>query len=127
MNLDLLRSLNLTTSLQEIKSEKKHAKRIMSLSGTQLGQNPFSSKCHSSFTPSYNPEPAKHLQTCLPFFLFFSSRIITYLYWQITEGRKIMIRLLHEQIINVSSVGPLSYPSPFLTFYNGNFHTCSKT
>uniref|UniRef100_A0A8D2AHU4 Transmembrane channel-like protein n=1 Tax=Sciurus vulgaris TaxID=55149 RepID=A0A8D2AHU4_SCIVU len=26
--------------------------------------------------------------------------IITYLYWQITEGRKIMIRLLHEQIIN---------------------------
>uniref|UniRef100_A0A673VV77 Transmembrane channel-like protein n=1 Tax=Suricata suricatta TaxID=37032 RepID=A0A673VV77_SURSU len=26
--------------------------------------------------------------------------IITYLYWQITEGRKVMIRLLHEQIIN---------------------------
>ncbi|KAG8513498.1 Transmembrane channel-like protein 5 [Galemys pyrenaicus] len=26
--------------------------------------------------------------------------IITYLYWQITEGRKIMIRLLHEQIVN---------------------------
>ncbi|XP_023979371.1 transmembrane channel-like protein 5 isoform X2 [Physeter macrocephalus] len=26
--------------------------------------------------------------------------IITYLYWQITEGRKIMIRMLHEQIIN---------------------------
>ncbi|XP_007472242.1 PREDICTED: LOW QUALITY PROTEIN: transmembrane channel-like 5 [Lipotes vexillifer] len=26
--------------------------------------------------------------------------IITYLYWQIIEGRKIMIRLLHEQIIN---------------------------
>ncbi|PNI91532.1 TMC5 isoform 2 [Pan troglodytes] len=26
--------------------------------------------------------------------------IITYLYWQIAEGRKIMIRLLHEQIIN---------------------------
>ncbi|XP_064218612.1 transmembrane channel-like protein 5 isoform X2 [Aotus nancymaae] len=26
--------------------------------------------------------------------------IITYFYWQITEGRKIMIRLLHEQIIN---------------------------
>uniref|UniRef100_A0A8C3FVV1 Transmembrane channel-like protein n=1 Tax=Chrysemys picta bellii TaxID=8478 RepID=A0A8C3FVV1_CHRPI len=28
--------------------------------------------------------------------------IITYLYWQIIEGRKIMVRLLHEQIINVS-------------------------
>ncbi|XP_065414989.1 transmembrane channel-like protein 5 isoform X7 [Chrysemys picta bellii] len=26
--------------------------------------------------------------------------IITYLYWQIIEGRKIMVRLLHEQIIN---------------------------
>ncbi|XP_020820925.1 transmembrane channel-like protein 5 [Phascolarctos cinereus] len=26
--------------------------------------------------------------------------IITYLYWQIIEGRKIMIKLLHEQIIN---------------------------
>ncbi|KAM9208173.1 transmembrane channel-like protein 5 [Dugong dugon] len=26
--------------------------------------------------------------------------IITYFYWQITEGRKVMIRLLHEQIIN---------------------------
>lgn len=26
--------------------------------------------------------------------------IITYLYWQITEGRKVMIRLLHEQIVN---------------------------
>uniref|UniRef100_G3SUK9 Transmembrane channel-like protein n=1 Tax=Loxodonta africana TaxID=9785 RepID=G3SUK9_LOXAF len=26
--------------------------------------------------------------------------IITYLYWQITQGRKVMIRLLHEQIIN---------------------------
>nr|KAF6367219.1 transmembrane channel like 5 [Pipistrellus kuhlii] len=26
--------------------------------------------------------------------------IITYLYWQITEGRKVMIKLLHEQIIN---------------------------
>lgn len=29
-----------------------------------------------------------------------------------------MIRLLHEQIINVSSVGPLSF-SLLLTFYNG--------
>uniref|UniRef100_A0A452HV51 Transmembrane channel-like protein n=1 Tax=Gopherus agassizii TaxID=38772 RepID=A0A452HV51_9SAUR len=28
--------------------------------------------------------------------------IITYLYWQIIEGRRIMVRLLHEQIINVS-------------------------
>uniref|UniRef100_A0A8C0G911 Transmembrane channel-like protein n=1 Tax=Chelonoidis abingdonii TaxID=106734 RepID=A0A8C0G911_CHEAB len=26
--------------------------------------------------------------------------IITYLYWQIIEGRRIMVRLLHEQIIN---------------------------
>ncbi|XP_038273956.1 transmembrane channel-like protein 5 isoform X4 [Dermochelys coriacea] len=26
--------------------------------------------------------------------------MITYLYWQIIEGRKIMVRLLHEQIIN---------------------------
>ncbi|XP_019608627.2 transmembrane channel-like protein 5 isoform X2 [Rhinolophus sinicus] len=26
--------------------------------------------------------------------------IITYLYWQITQGRKVMIRLLHEQIVN---------------------------
>lgn len=62
--------------------------------------------------------PAKCWRKCLPFFLLFSFRIITYLYWQITEGRKIMIRLLHEQIINVSSVGPLSF-SPLLTFYNG--------
>lgn len=33
---------------------------------------------------------------------YFPLRIITYLYWQIIEGRKIMVRLLHEQIINVS-------------------------
>lgn len=36
----------------------------------------------------------------LDFFFFF--RIITYLYWQIIEGRKTMTKLLRKQIVNVS-------------------------
>uniref|UniRef100_A0A8D2JBH6 Transmembrane channel-like protein n=1 Tax=Varanus komodoensis TaxID=61221 RepID=A0A8D2JBH6_VARKO len=37
--------------------------------------------------------------------------IITYLYWQIIEGRKIMVKLLHQQIINVSMLFKGNYRS----------------
>uniref|UniRef100_A0A2K5QVZ7 Transmembrane channel-like protein n=1 Tax=Cebus imitator TaxID=2715852 RepID=A0A2K5QVZ7_CEBIM len=66
-----------------------------------------------NFQPPSKAWRASQMMTFFIFLLFFPSftgvlctlaitiwRIITYLYWQITEGRKIMIRLLHEQIIN---------------------------
>ncbi|XP_068824829.1 transmembrane channel-like protein 5 isoform X3 [Capricornis sumatraensis] len=66
-----------------------------------------------NFQPPSKAWRASQMMTLFIFLLFFPSftgvlctlaitiwRIITYLYWQITEGRKIMIRLLHEQIIN---------------------------
>uniref|UniRef100_A0A8C8ZZZ8 Transmembrane channel-like protein n=1 Tax=Prolemur simus TaxID=1328070 RepID=A0A8C8ZZZ8_PROSS len=66
-----------------------------------------------NFQPPSKAWRASQMMTFFILLLFFPSftgvlctlaitiwRIITYLYWQITEGRKIMIRLLHEQIIN---------------------------
>uniref|UniRef100_A0A2K6S327 Transmembrane channel-like protein n=1 Tax=Saimiri boliviensis boliviensis TaxID=39432 RepID=A0A2K6S327_SAIBB len=66
-----------------------------------------------NFQPPSKAWRASQMMTFFIFLLFFPSftgvlctlaitiwRIITYLYWQITEGRKIMIRLLHEQIVN---------------------------
>ncbi|EDM17700.1 rCG39751, isoform CRA_b [Rattus norvegicus] len=66
-----------------------------------------------NFQPPSKAWRASQMITFFIFLLFFPSftgvlctlaitiwRIITYLYWQITEGRKVMIRLLHEQIIN---------------------------
>lgn len=82
---------------------------------TQLSENMFGIEpmCKQIFCFLCAQLEFKALARVLSIY-FLSSRIITYLYWQITEGRKIMIRLLHEQIINVSLIGSFCYHSPTL-------------